>query len=282
MKILDYFKNKKQHKHNSKYPKSIVPEYSEQIRIINEEIENIFPSNGRWSNSCYDQPTKLVKANLPCHLRDNEWLSEYMEYQLYEKGINIASHTIKSVIDNSERFAELRHNYELEIVRWQIDWMSHGGGNWLMPEGYDEISLLISSSVDKMFRKGVVKTLSAIGINRDAIEEGIEKNSDMWKDKYMELSFEHAFEPVFYDKPAPAKASKEHLDNWMKLRKYEYYMDHKDSVDKYGEVTPEINLSTQDAEMLKNTVLQQNAQRYKLLEDWENNTPKKPSNYDFM
>lgn len=280
MKIFDYFRNKKQQK--SKYPKSVVPEYSEQIEIINREIETLFPTSGYWSTSCYQRPTKLVKQNLPCHLRDNEWLSEYMEYQLYEKGINISPITIKSVMDKSERFNELRHNYEQEIVRWQINWMKDGGGHWLMPEGYDEISLLISTSVDKMFRKGVEKTLSAIGLAKDAIEEGIEKNAEIWRDKFMNLSFDHAFEPVFYDKPAPAKATDKHRENWLKLRKYEYYKDHKDSVDKYGEVTPEMKLEEPEAEILKATVLKQNAERYKLLQDWENNTPKQNNSYNIM
>ena len=263
MKVIDFFRRKKQ-----STLQLITPDYEEQIKLINEEIEHFFPTEGDWSSTCYERSNELTGNNLPCHLRDNEWISRFMSSKIEKKGYHIPTANILGVINESKRFTKLRHDYELEIVRWQIDWMSHGGGNWLMPEGYDEISLLISTSVDKMFRKGVVKTLTAIGMNRDVIEEGIEKNRDMWLDKYMQLSFDHAFNPIFYDAPQPAKASDEHKKAWLDVRKYEYYEDHKKSVDLYGEATPEMKMSQNQYIPLKFQVRKWNNEREKFLESY--------------
>ena len=46
--------------------------------------------------------------------------------------------------------------------------------------------------------------------------------------------------------------SQEHYEKWMKLRLYEYYIEHKDSVDKYGEILPEMQMTESEVIELKN------------------------------
>ena len=278
MTIFEFIANKK-----NKQPKYNVTE--EKLKqILQQEIERFFPKTGDWALSCYDRPESVDGKNLPCHLRDNNWLSKYMQQLLDRKGINAPLNQIAEFLENSKRFAELRHNYELEIVRWQIEWMNSGGMGWLMPEGYGPISLLIGTSVDRMIRGGIVKTLSAIGLDREAIEEGIEKNANLWRDKYMDLSFEHRFNPMVYGKGSPEIApSEEHRANWKKLRTYEYYLAHGDSIRKYGEVTSDMLMTKEKAKALDVSVRRQNAERSLYVDEWENRIMKyKRSQDDVM
>ena len=270
MIIFDYFKNKKQN--NTKKQPLFTPDYPVQVVMLTKSIESLFPSEGDWSTECYKKPTEYQERNLPCHLRDNDWMAGYIQAQFVKDGVNIPTGSIKHFLQESKRFQELRHRYELEIVKWQITQMCEGSTNWLRPEiipiGYGEISLHIGRSVDRMFRKGIVNSLSAIGMHKDVIEEGIEKNRDMWLDKYMQQSFDHTYNPKFYDGPQPERASEEHRKNWIKTRIYEYYQDHTDSVKKYGTIQPEMKMTPGEYARLQITVRHQNAEREQFLDNW--------------
>ncbi len=272
MGFLDLFRKKKQTSTATEEKQVELPNVVADDKvddILNQEILEFFPKDGTWWSCCFNRPKEIEKDNLPCHLREHDWMSKLLHQNLLEKKIYISASKIKAFMDSSKVFADLRHNYELEIVRWQIDWIRKGGEHWLMPEGFDEFSLLFSPDVDKMFRGGVVKTLSAIGMNREVIEEGIEKNADMWRERYMERSFEHAFEPIGYLRDPIEPADPAHKENWLRLRRYEYYTDHKDSVDKYGEVTPDMQLNIEEWSQLQSVTNQQNKEREQLVEHWK-------------
>lgn len=93
------------------------------------------------------------------------------KYNLYSLGED----TILEYIVNSSNFNKLRYEYEQKIVGWQIDWMRNGGENWVIDQSLGGELFLFSTKCDYAFRKGVVDTLLAIGMDKDAIEEGIEK-----------------------------------------------------------------------------------------------------------
>ena len=117
--------------------------------------------------------------------------------------------------------------------------------------------------IDLGFRKGIVDTLMAIGMNKDAIEEGIEKNAPKWRNALMERAFENEYESVFlsiynYDLPPVVPEFKA---NWLKLRIYEYYQRHKDYVDKYGVVEPDMLLSDDEVLKLKTYLVQKDIDR---------------------
>ena len=241
--------------------------------ILNEEVKSLFPESGIWYSSCFKRPSEVSKMYLPCHLRDGAWLAKYFQSKLSDEKIYIPSRYVREYVETSEVFAEARHNYELEIVKWQINWMRGGGENWLMPKGFDEFSLLFSPDVDVMFRGGVVKTLTAIGMDREVIEEGIEKNADLWRKSYMLEGFRHAYEPVVYMKGSPEPASEEFKENWLALREFKYYVEHGKSVDKYSEPTPYMLLNLQQIRELEDVVNEQAAERRAFVKTWEENTP---------
>ncbi len=248
-------------------PKSFVSEKLDEI--LDKESLEFFPKNGNWYSNCFRRPEEVNMGNLPCHLRDDEWLAK-----MFRKDRNlvaISSSYILDYVKNSSFFKEARHNYELEIVKWQINWMRNGGENWIIDEELGGDFFEMSNTADLAFRKGVVDTLTKIGMDPEVVEEGIEKNASLWRDRYMERSFSNEYDSFFLtfefnlfgekkeeddslNKPTLPDIDKDFKEGWMKLRRYEYYQRHKSSVDKYGAVLPEMLLAGEELVELKDFV----------------------------
>ena len=196
---------------------------------------------------------------------------------------------ILQFIKISPFFQAKRHEYEQEIVKWQIWWMRIGGENWIVDEECGGDLNFLTSMVDLGFRKGVVDTLSNIGMDIDAIEEGIEKNADMWRDLSMNNAFSNAYEPILCnlsgyldnnDESDEERKTLEPVDSefeekWLKMRKYEYYQRHKDSVDKYGIVEPDMKLSKEEVVELKIYLEQKHHERMTQIEQYNSETQKR-------
>lgn len=87
----------------------------------------------------------------------------------------------------------------------------------------------------------------------------------MWRDLCMNNAFSNAYEPIlcnlsgFLDNNDESDEERKTLEpvdsefeeKWLKMRKYEYYQRHKDSVDKYGIVEPDMKLSKEEVIELK-------------------------------
>ncbi len=258
----------------------IVKDVDKVNAILNDEIEEFFPETGNWWSSCFSKPNDVNYSNLPCHLRDNRWMSKLLRIKLADKGISINTDEIEKFMNESEEFNRKRHSYELKIVVWQIKWMRNGGEGWLMPKGHDEFSLLFGPDVDKIFRDGVVKTLLAIGMEKEIIEEGIEKNASIWRGSCMSQSFDHMYRPVVYLKGSPNPPEPTHKQNWMKMRLYEYYAEHKESVDKFSYPTPEMLMSEEEVKVLRKELNRQNSERQAYIDEWHKSTKPKCYNQD--
>lgn len=268
MGFFNFFKKKdKKNENIQKIDFRMVLDENEINEILSNEIKFFFPKSGDWYYNCFGRPEELKEENLPCHLRDNEWMSRLLKNKLLFENINIHSREIKKFIDKSKDFEILRHDYELEIVRWQISWMRNGGGNWIAPKEFDGEELDFCYEPDKMFRGGVLQTLTAIGMDKEVIEEGLEKFADMWRDFYIDLSFMNYYSGISYLGQPKKPADEQHRQNWIKLRNYEYYIEHKDSVDKFGKLNEGMTLSKEMAEKLAKIVAVQNAEREKYLKE---------------
>ncbi len=248
------------------------PKSDEELNAILEDaIKNLFPKDGLWFSCCFTKSDTYEFRFLPCHLRDNNWLAKTIQahnnlkYISYDKILNF--------INNSELFNELRHNYELEIVRWQIDWMINDGEGWIVDMEMGGSYYIRTEVCDIAFRKGIVATLSAIGMNKEVIEEGIEKNAGMWREFFMNKAFKNKFDDFFYFFEGP---SEEHKKNWLKYRKYEYYCDHKKSVDLYGlsqnynDLSEAIQMTPEEVKELKKVLEKQNKDRLDYIEKNKN------------
>lgn len=218
--------------------------------LLEKETNCFFPQSGAWNRNCFKKSQEYKMANLPCHLRDNIWLANMMKK---ERGLtDISNDKIIEYIENSDYFKEKRDKYEQKIIRWQINWMISGGDGWLVDSQYGSEFIAFNPSCDVGFRKGIVDTLLEIGLDEETIEKGIEENALLWREKYMMQAFKNQYEPVWYrlsdnkeENLPPANPS--HKENWLKIRKYEYYQIHKDSVDKYGYVDSDMKMSKKEA-----------------------------------
>lgn len=244
---------------NSKFKKAIES-------LLDEVAADMFPSEGIWYSNCFSRPNEIEEINLPCHLRDENWMAELMikKYKLNSIGKDI----IVEYMTNSSFFKKIRHEYEQRIVLWQINWMYSGGENWICEDDL----YIFSSRCDEIFRNGIVDTLSAIGIDSEAIEEGIEKNIDKWREKYLLSAFSNKFNPIrisFFDdsNDVLSEPNPEHYVKWRKLRLYDYYLAHKNSVDKYGCVLSEMQMNEEEISKLKEWLNIENARRIKEIEE---------------
>ena len=201
----------------------------EELELLETATKNFFPKRGVWYSSCFERPKEHLHMYLPCNLRDYEWLAHTL--QKYEKLDNISYYKILEFVKTSKIFETERHNYEQRIVAWQINYMLSGGEGWIASEEFGGDFILWSPNCDIGFRKGVKDTLMAIGIDPEAIEEGIEKNANLWRNKLMSMAFNNRFDEVFL---TLEPVEKEHKELWLKIRKYEYYLEHKKSVDLYS------------------------------------------------
>ena len=239
--------------------------------FLDKTLEDFFPQQGVWYNNCFSKSKTLEENNLPCHIRDNNWLADFIikKYNLdfTEKD------AVLNYIVTSEQFNKLRYEYEQRIVSWQIDWMCNGGENWIIDEKLGGELYLFNNKCDYAFRKGVVDTLLAIGMNIDAIEEGIEKNADKWRENHMRLAFHNLYSVSKYGcskNQRLEEPSQEHYEKWLKLRLYEYYIEHKDSVDKYGKILPEMKMTELEATELKNWLEIAHEERIKQIAEYKN------------
>lgn len=220
----------------------------EIYKLLDEKCIEFFPETGHWSISCFKRPNDINPKYFPCHTRDDEWLSQMFQskFEIFHLSLSF----IKQYIQQSEIFQKVRHDYEQKIVEWQIDWMNSGGGHWIADEKLGGDLYMFSSKCDIAFRKGIVDTLKKIGMPIDAIEEGIEKNSNKWRENHMSCAFGNVYDQISYSiNPNPPKrieVDPEFKAAWMKKRLYEYYQNHKNSVDKYGEVLPEMRMSNEE------------------------------------
>jgi len=233
-------------------------------KILDHATINFFPKEGIWYNNCFKKSKAIRMGNLPCNLRDDEWLAMMLRdnQKLYFLSVN----RIYKYITTSKFFEEKRHEYELEIVKWQINWMKNDGEGWICRNEYGSDCGILMPTCDLWFRKGIVDTLMAIDIDLDAIEEGIEKHADLWRDSYMEKAFKNEFEPVFYiEKEETPLASDEHKEKWLKMRRYEYYQSHKDSVDNYGVVSDDMKMSQEEVKKLEKELEIMKKQRLQVL-----------------
>ena len=233
---------------------------SDVYSILDTAVKSFFPKRGHWYAPCFNRYDDLDTMYFPCHLNNDEWLAKMLKLKVK----TVSESDILTYVKTSTLFNTLKHEYGLKVVKWQIDWMINGGDNWIIDNNLGGDYSLISPVCDIAFRKGVVDTLTRIGMDKELIEEGLEKYSSVWRDKYMNLAFEYEYNPVFpsfellyednnkvnlYKKLEPADEL--FKANWLKVRKYDYYQKHKESVDKYGVVESDMLISENDANSIK-------------------------------
>lgn len=221
------------------------------VKTLEKATTNFFPKSGRWSSECF----RMTNDNLLCHLRNNYWLATKLQAK---QGLeNISINEILDFIRTSTFFEQQRHDYEQKVVKWQIEWMR---------QNYQDKNL--SENCDIEFRHDIVNTLSTIGLDYEAIEEGIEANENLWRDSLMTKAFKNKYEYNLSttDVENSKIENEEHFKAWLKMRRYQYYLQHRKSIEEYGKVNLDMKMSTVELQLLRNYLIQEDVKRMKYLE----------------
>ena len=239
---------------------------------LEREAENLFPKSGVWHTEDLNQVTDSDMMYLPNHFNDNQWVSKILQKKLRQKLILVPSKTVKFFVENSHKFAQLKHNYALEIVKWETNYIMRDGDNKQAPKNYDD--LMMATVVDwvQVVRDGVVDALTTLGIDRATIEEGLEKNADNWRNHCLERSFRNLYEPSKFIPNVPQHlqpVKPEHRKNWLAAQEYLYYQKHAESVEKYGQLTPAMKMSREEYNDLVQVLEEQNQARSEEIKSWQ-------------
>ena len=230
---------------------------------INNAIRNFFPETGVWYSNCYLKPTALNIDNLPCHLRDYNWMAQMLQKKAELDNVDID--VLEGYITNSALFNSLKDKYEKKIVKWQINYMISGGTNWRDDSEYGTDFSAMEDKCVEQFRKGVFHTLITIGIDPQVIDMCLQEYQDMWFSKMLNQSFDNLFE---YTHTFPTvegdsinlntydmhKSDPEFRKAWIKLKRYEYYIDNKDVVDLFEDMKDVAFLSVDEVKKLREYV----------------------------
>jgi len=241
-------------------------ELAKTYNFLNDTITSLFPESGAWSSSEFD------KKGLLGNLRNREYMVSYLGKKLANSKQSIPDDYIRYFMDHSKKYEEARHEYELKVVNWQINYMRNGGEGWLLPEGADDMCMYFSPNCDNEFRAGIVKTLGATGMDLEVIEEGIETFADSWRDWAMERAFMNKYDPIFscaHSSSFP-EVDLEFKEAWMKLRKHDYYEKHWSSVTNNASMSDEITtMSLNDIQELRSYCAVKGKEREKQMEEAE-------------
>jgi hypothetical protein len=98
--------------------------------------------------------------------------------------------------------------------------------------------------------------LTMIGMDEEVVNEGLEKYSDFWLDKYIDIAFEQEFNFKVNENDEMLSLGKLHK-MWKDVRLFEYYQNHKEWVDKYGKVSDEMVMPKEEYITMKKIVNEQ-------------------------
>lgn len=157
-------------------------------------------------------------------------------------------------------------NKEQEIIISEINNLLEEDKGWKTADNYLTTPPTFSKDYDINFRKKVKNNLLEKGLNETAIEMGLESTFTLWGKTVIERAFNNLAYPNFDTIEYP-KYNEDFKENWIKLRLYEYYKRNKKSVDKYGELLPEMNLNKKEVKQLRILVDDQTVERKVVIEN---------------
>lgn len=212
-----------------------------EIKVLEEEARGLFGECNGFDINCLKKPIEVNEKYLPCHLQDTQWLAELINRRLVAKGVCLSKRKIFAYVEKSKKFDDMRHDYELSLVKNFILQKVGEIKQRQKPSSYDEWTLKMNQDFVRIVRDGVLSGLKAIGLDPKIIEEGLEGDSK-WRQECLSMGFDNRYNPDFCRENL--KETSPYLEgNWFALCEYEYYLEHKDVVDKFGKASESMRMS---------------------------------------
>lgn len=241
---------------------SILNKYLEQTTI--DFFDAIEPLK-----ECFSKGDNNLK-----HFYDNGWLAHEFEKLLPISDVDL--NEITQFINTSILFEQKRQECEQRIIKWLIKWIMEGRSSWIASEEFDNDFLIFHKSCDIGFHDCLVETLVKAGMSKMRAEEGMEYNSEIWFEKYINMAFDNRYDPIYMmNNPYYEHVDPIHRETWLKLRRYAYYQYHKDIFDKVGNITDDMKLPVEMVRKMNKYLEEENKKREEFLESihnkvWEN------------
>lgn len=204
-----------------------------------EIIKKIFESNN------LQDIESIHKSNIVSHLRDEEFITRLL-LKFHEE---IPYTKIYNFVKRNKDLHKLINQYEQHVILTYLNYFKQHIKN-------EELELL---ELEEIFRQSIINNLTALGINKIAIERCLEENLDLWFNECVEHSFNKLFN---YEEET--EQSYYHKLYFTKMKKYIYYQRHKYIVELYGTVTPEMMMTEEEAKELQLRLLNINEKQLKL------------------
>lgn len=204
-----------------------------------QTIKNIFEVNN------INDIDSLHKNNIVRHLRDDEFLTRIL-LKFHE---NITYTKIYNFVKTNQELHELIEEYEQKVIKtYLLNFINH-----IEAEEYE------LNDLEELFRQSVINNLMALGLNKISIERCLEENLDLWFNTCLEKSYNELFT---YDETN--EESRLHKLYFYKMKRYIYYQKHQYIVILYGKITPEMQMTEDEAKELQLKLLELNPKVKKL------------------
>ena len=239
-----------------------------QLSLLNKQLEEAttkFFYAIEPFKEIFGEKQNLQEDNNLKHFSDNEWVAHKLEKFLAVSDVDI--NVILEYIKTSVFFEKEKYECEQNIIKWLITWILEGRTSWIAGEEYDEDFIIFHKSCDLGFHDGIINALVEAGMPLERALEGIEYYSDLWFEDYIYRAFNNRYDPVYmWSNPYYVAVDPYHRECWLKLRRFAYYHYHKPIMEKYGNITPDMKMSIEEAREMYRYVEEENKKRQEFLE----------------
>lgn len=243
-------------------------QYEADLHMLHDKLNEIFPSGDvveifynllkSSKNQCKDV---VSMVNLPAHVRDCEWMVNYIERVVNDsanglKSNKVKRYSIETFVESDPKFNDRRVQYEEDVVAAEIeDYMDKHNYN-VSFRTLEQIKIDCSSNIDELARQEIMNNVSRLNLDHHSIEAGLEKNSYLWLEQTMMVEYYNRFvRPLemvsssinarqFEDIKDKVLAS---FDGWRAIRIFEYGQRHKSIIDELGTATTDMKISPREA-----------------------------------
>lgn len=248
---------------------------------LDNVIDGIFPDADFIKRNlidlrCSDKQVKnsLNPFYMPFHTRDADWMASFIDNatykQLKEKGNSVSFAAIKAYVQCAKEYHTRCSIYERNIVKSYIELLKGSETDAFMISKDSKEKFLKQPDYDIRFYQKVANAMRALEMPEASIERGLELNADLWREDAKKIAFENSYVPKnknkieqnknLLKKHAPEKFSQvlrtkhDLYELWSILRDYQYYLNHKDVIERTKTKTPSMCLTQEEAKRIKELV----------------------------
>jgi len=251
------------------------------FKALDGVITGVFPNEALIKDNLIklrgsDKKVKdcMTAFYMPFHTRDADWMASFIDNatykQLKEKGNSVSFAAIKAYVQCAKEYHTRCSIYERNIVKSYIELLKDSETDAFMINKDSKEKFLKQPDYDIRFYQKVANAMRALEMPEASIECGLELNADLWREDAKKIAFENSYVPKnknkieqnknLLKKHAPEKFNQvlrtkhDLYELWSILRDYQYYLNHKDVIERTKTKTPSMCLTQEEAKRIKELV----------------------------